>query len=129
MKYLLVIALSSIHLVCFAGNGQYDYEVNCANCHSTGAFRAPNPANSTEWIERLKKGKEELYKSAWYGFGRMPPRGADLTLTEAEAMRALNYMISIAPPNFPEEIKLKTKGKVTVKAIEKLPLSALGQQP
>jgi len=79
-----------------AGGGKATYDTTCATCHGSGLAGAPKLGDKVAWAPRLKEGKEELYKDAIKGKGAMPPKGGNLTLSDADVKAAVDYMIAAA---------------------------------
>ena len=72
----------------------------CRACHLTGVGGAPAVTNRAEWDMRLPKGGDALYQSVLNGIRgedgkyRMPPRGGNDRLTDAQVRLALEYKIA-----------------------------------
>ena len=72
----------------------------CRACHLTGVGGAPAVTNRAEWDKRLPKGEDALYQSVLKGIRgedgkyRMPPRGGNDRLTDAQVRLALEYKIA-----------------------------------
>ena len=72
----------------------------CRACHLTGVGGAPAVTNRAEWDKRLPKGEDALYRSVLNGIRgedgkyRMPPRGGNDRLTDAQVRLALEYKIA-----------------------------------
>jgi cytochrome c5 len=72
----------------------------CRACHLTGVSGAPAVTDRTEWNNRLPKGEDALYQSVLQGIQgedgkyRMPPRGGNVRLTDAQVRLALKYKIA-----------------------------------
>ena len=79
-----------------AAGGKATYDATCAACHGSGLAGAPKLGDKVAWAPRLKEGKEELYKDAIKGKGAMPPKGGNLTLSDADVKAAVDYMIAAA---------------------------------
>lgn len=84
-----------------AGNaavGEAIYKKTCFLCHGTGAGGAPLLADSAEWAPRVAQGNEVLYQHAIAGFtgtkGMMPPKGANMALSDDEVKATVDYMLS-----------------------------------
>ena len=74
---------------------------NCEGCHGYGVGDAPIPMQPDQWVSRLKKGKQVLYRHAIDGFigpdySMMPEKGGNLDLSDAEVMSAVDYMTELA---------------------------------
>jgi len=72
----------------------------CRACHLTGVGGAPAVTNRAEWDKRLPKGEDALYQRVLKGIRgedgkyRMPPRGGNNRLTDAQVRLALEYKIA-----------------------------------
>ena len=74
-------------------DGKKVYESTCIRCHGAGVANAPKFGDKKAWAEHLMHGTEHLYQNALKGLGAMPPRGGDLTLSDAEVKAAVEYMV------------------------------------
>jgi cytochrome c5 len=74
-------------------DGKKVYESTCVMCHGAGVANAPKFGDKKAWAMHLMRGTDELYQSALKGKGAMPPRGANLTLSDAEVKAAVDYML------------------------------------
>jgi len=85
---LLVVAGQS-----FAANGKAVYDATCAACHNTGAANAPKLGDKATWAPRLKD-VAALNAAAIKGKGVMPAKGGNSSLSDADVVAAVEYMIS-----------------------------------
>lgn len=72
----------------------------CKNCHATGFASAPPVTKLSAWRMRLAKERSVLHEHAIEGFygedyAHMPPRGGNESLTDAEVMSAVDYMVAL----------------------------------
>jgi cytochrome c5 len=74
-------------------DGKKVYDSTCVTCHGAGVANAPKFGDKKAWAEHLMHGTEHLYENALKGKGAMPPRGGNLTLTDAEVKAAVDYMV------------------------------------
>ena len=74
-------------------DGKKVYESTCINCHGAGVANAPKFGDKQAWAMHLLHGTEHLYENALKGLGAMPPRGGNLTLSDAEVKAAVDYMV------------------------------------
>ena len=83
--------------------GKTLYESNCASCHDSGSFGAPQLGNKEAWSGRLAEGKNVMIKKAIEGIdgkiGMMPPRGGNTSLTDENVKTVILYMTSKANTN------------------------------
>jgi len=73
--------------------GEEVYRSVCMGCHATGIAKAPKFGDKKAWAMHLMHGTEHLYENALKGTGAMPPRGGNLTLSDAEVKAAVDYML------------------------------------
>jgi cytochrome c5 len=76
--------------------GKTVYEATCAACHGAGVAGAPKFGDKAAWTARLKEGKEHLYADALKGKGAMPPKGGNLSLSDADVKAAVDHMLAAA---------------------------------
>jgi cytochrome c5 len=77
-------------------DGKKVYESTCIACHGAGVANAPKFGDKKAWAEHLMHGTEHIYENALKGKGAMPPRGGNLTLSDAEVKAAVDYMVKAA---------------------------------
>jgi cytochrome c5 len=75
-------------------DGKIVYESTCMACHAAGVANAPKFGDKKAWAPHLARGAEQLYEVALKGKGAMPPKGGNLTLSNADVRAALDYMLS-----------------------------------
>jgi cytochrome c5 len=80
-------------------SGQKVVQIQCGTCHLTGEAGAPKIGDRTAWVQRLKRGMNELVRSAFNGHGAMPARGGMADITENEMRSAITYMFNPASAN------------------------------
>ena len=68
---------------------------HCVLCHATGFDGAPRIGDRAAWLPYTKLGLDPMVRKVVRGHGKMPPRGAQATLTDAELRSAVIYMISL----------------------------------
>lgn len=78
--------------------GELIYTQNCKVCHAQGINGAPILGNQKMWQQRASQPLPTLLQHAAEGFGLMPAKGGNDTLTEAELEQAINYMLSALQP-------------------------------
>ena len=74
-------------------DGKTVYESTCKVCHGAGVANAPKFGDKKAWAMHLMHGTEHVYENALKGKGAMPPKGGNLTLSEAEVKAAVDYML------------------------------------
>lgn len=74
-------------------DGRTVYESTCMACHGAGVANAPKFGDKKAWAVHLMHGTEHVYENALKGKGAMPPRGGNLTLSDAEVKAAVDYML------------------------------------
>lgn len=83
-------------------SGEELYKALCTSCHAGGLLGAPKTGNAEEWAPRMEKGLEANVASLINGLGAMPPRAGSPDLTDAEAERAVAYLMNQAGGSFTE---------------------------
>lgn len=76
-----------------AADGKKVYESTCIACHGSGVANAPKFGDKKAWEPHLMHGVDHLYQNALKGVNAMPPRGGNLTLSDAEVKAAVDYML------------------------------------
>ena len=76
-----------------AADGKKVYETTCIACHGLGVANAPRFGDKKAWETHLTHGVDHLYQNALKGLGAMPPKGGNLTLSDAEVKAAVDYMV------------------------------------
>jgi cytochrome c5 len=74
-------------------DGRTVYESTCMACHGAGVANAPKFGDKKAWATHLVHGTEHVYENALKGKGAMPPKGGNLTLSDAEVKAAVDYML------------------------------------
>jgi cytochrome c5 len=79
----------------------------CAKCHATGEGGAPKIGDRDAWIPRIKRGLDDVVRSAIRGHQAMPARGGAANLTDNEIRNGVIYMFSkgAAPAQAPAPAK------------------------
>jgi cytochrome c5 len=73
--------------------GEEVYKSTCIACHGSGVANAPKFGDKKAWAMHLTHGPEHVYENALKGKGAMPPKGGNLTLSDAEVKAAVDYML------------------------------------
>ena len=73
--------------------GEQVYKAVCMACHGAGVANAPKFGDKKAWAMHLIHGTEHVYENALKGKGAMPPKGGNLTLSDAEVKAAVDYML------------------------------------
>jgi S-disulfanyl-L-cysteine oxidoreductase SoxD len=89
--------------VATALTGPQVYNAVCIACHAPpGLGGAPALGDSDAWAARIDRGMNTLIDNALNGYsgstGIMPRRGGRLDLSDAEVIRAVEYMVEQASP-------------------------------
>jgi cytochrome c5 len=79
-----------------APDGKKTYDAACVACHGSGAAGAPKLGDKAAWAPRLKTGVEGLTANAIKGKGAMPPKGGNMSLSDADMKAAVEYMTAAA---------------------------------
>ncbi len=96
---LIVFAgsLLTIPFTSALADGKAVYNKTCKMCHATGIAGAPKVGDAAAWAERSKKGIDAMAQNAIKGFkgstGRMPPKGGNSKLSDADIKAAVQYMV------------------------------------
>jgi cytochrome c5 len=77
------------------GKGKSVYDSACTVCHAAGVAGAPKSGDKAAWAPRLKTGMEALYATAIKGKGAMPPKGGNLSLSDADVKAAVDYLVGL----------------------------------
>ncbi len=67
---------------------------NCKVCHAQGINGAPILGNKKMWAKRTPQGIDTLVDLAIQGYGLMPPKGGNQSLSKGEIHAAVEYMVS-----------------------------------
>lgn len=78
----------------YSGAGKKVFYDKCAACHGKGAVGAPVIGDSSNWVERYKKGMDVMYRHTINGYNSMPIMGNCLTCSEQEIRSAVNYLVA-----------------------------------
>jgi cytochrome c5 len=78
-----------------AGKGKSVYDSACTVCHAAGVAGAPKAGDKTAWAPRLKSGIDALYNSSLKGKNAMPPKGGNLSLSDADVKAAVDYLVGL----------------------------------
>ena len=79
-----------------ARTGKQIVELQCGKCHTTGENGAPKVGDRDAWVMRLKRGFDDVARSAFNGHGPMPARGGLADITINEMRNAITYMFNPA---------------------------------
>ena len=88
-------AVPAAQAVAGKADGKKVYESTCMACHGAGVANAPKFGDKKAWVMHLMHGTEHVYENALKGKGAMPPKGGNLTLSDAEVKAAVDYMLSV----------------------------------
>ncbi|WP_018954959.1 c-type cytochrome [Thioalkalivibrio sulfidiphilus] len=70
------------------------YRGVCAACHDTGAAGAPRKGDEAEWRRRMGQGFDTVLSHSINGFGAMPARGGDPSLSDDDVRQVVVFMLS-----------------------------------
>jgi len=74
--------------------GMKVYKSLCFSCHDNGIAGAPKLGDKAAWAPRLAEGMDTVYSVALKGRGAMPPKGGNMSLSDADVKAAVDYMVS-----------------------------------
>ena len=77
-----------------AGGGKAVYDATCMVCHAGGVAGSPKLGDKAAWAPRIQTGMETLYASALKGKNAMPPKGGNMSITDADVKSAVDFMVS-----------------------------------
>lgn len=77
-------------------SGEAVYNSACVVCHAAGVAGAPKLGDKAAWEPRLAQGLDALYATSLKGKGAMPPKGGNMTLSDAEVKSAVRFMLEKA---------------------------------
>ena len=83
----------------------------CAKCHASGANGAPKIGDKKAWSKLSKQGLSSLSQVALDGIRKMPPHGADMTLSDTEIKRAVTYMVNRSGGHWNEPVSKTAAAK------------------
>jgi cytochrome c5 len=78
------------------GSGKAIFDSTCSVCHATGAAGAPKVGDKAAWGPRIAQGMDTLHEHALKGKGAMPPKGGNMSLSDADVKAAVDFMASQA---------------------------------
>jgi cytochrome c5 len=76
--------------------GKAVYDQTCHVCHATGVAGAPKFGDKAAWAPRIAQGLDTLHKAAISGIRAMPPKGGNASLSDAQVLAAVDYMVAAA---------------------------------
>jgi cytochrome c5 len=103
--------------------GQFIVQTQCSKCHLTGENGAPKIGDRDAWVQRLKRGMDDVVRTAFNGHGPMPARGGLSDITVNELRNAVTYMFNpasatpvapVAVPAAPQDPFHKTVGSTEI---------------
>lgn len=77
-------------------SGQRIVHTQCDKCHHNGDAGAPMIGDRDAWTKRLKRGLDDVVRSAFNGHGPMPAKGGLSDITVNEMRNAIIYMFNPA---------------------------------
>ena len=74
-------------------SGQAVYSKACVSCHKMGLAGAPKTGDQEAWKPLIDQGMDSLVGNAIKGVGKMPAKGGNPSLSDAEVRAAVEYMV------------------------------------
>lgn len=74
-------------------SGEDIYSKSCSSCHRSGIIGAPKTGDKTAWAPLINGGIDKLEQNSIKGLGKMPAKGGNSKLTDAEVKAAVGYMV------------------------------------
>ncbi len=78
--------------------GKKVFDTTCTACHTAGVAGAPKFGDKAAWAPRIAQGIDTLHTHAIKGFqgksGMMPPKGGNMSLSDADVKAAVDYMVA-----------------------------------
>ena len=103
LRFLAILGAAAFAPSIAAGeqrSGAEIYEAVCAECHTTGKHKAPVIGDRKAWKPLIAEGQRDLVRTAIRGVRKMPARGGDPSLSDAEVERAVVHMANAAGGRF-----------------------------
>ena len=80
-----------------SGGAESNYKKTCATCHAAGIAGAPKFADKEQWVSRIAKGMDVLYRSSINGMPpAMPAKGMCFQCSDDELKAIVDYMVEAA---------------------------------
>ena len=96
---ILVIPVLPAH----AGqSGEAVYQAVCSQCHAKGTDGAPVFGDRKRWGKLVREGLNDLVPAALVGIRKMPDKGGNPALSDAEVAAAVIYMANAGGGRFTE---------------------------
>ena len=83
--------------------GQDAYELVCVTCHAEGKDGAPRTDHPEDWDGRSTLWQAILIEHAKRGYGDMPAKGGDGTLSDEVVAAAAEYMLERTQAGIPAD--------------------------
>ena len=74
--------------------GELVFNQTCKVCHASGINGAPIVGNKKMWAERAQQELDILVSHAAEGYGLMPARGGNESLSDEQIRQAVKYLLS-----------------------------------
>lgn len=85
-----------------AQSGEAVYQSVCSQCHAQGTDNAPVFGDKKRWGKLVREGLNDLVPAALAGIRKMPAKGGNPTLSDAEVAAAVIYMANAGGGKFAE---------------------------
>jgi c(7)-type cytochrome triheme protein len=93
-----LLAFGTAALAADDAGGKAIYDSVCVACHGSGVLGAPKFGDGAAWKARAAAGLPALVDSAKAGKGAMPPKGGNASLTDAQLLSVITYMVNSGSP-------------------------------
>lgn len=85
-----------------APSGEAVYQTVCSQCHAQGTDNAPVFGDKKRWGKLVREGLNDLVPAALAGIRKMPAKGGNPALSDAEVAAAVIYMANAGGGKFTE---------------------------
>ena len=98
----LLLAILCLPAFAQEKSGAEVYAATCIECHGSGKFKAPVFGDKKHWGKLVREGLDDLVPAALGGLRKMPAKGGNPALSDAEVARAVIHMANAGGGKFSE---------------------------